>query len=139
MRPTHSRPAADAQQAWADTAPRVRGELLRAAFDLLVSRTDEFAELITLEMGKPLRESGAEVAYGAEFLRWFGEEAVRINGRNQIPPNGNGYFVTTKVPVGPVLAVTPWNFPLAMGTRKIAPALAAGCTIVSETGSKKPR
>jgi succinate-semialdehyde dehydrogenase/glutarate-semialdehyde dehydrogenase len=130
--------AADAQRRWADTAPRVRGELLRAAFELLVSRTAEFAELITLEMGKPLRESVAEVNYGAEFLRWFSEEAVRINGRNQVPPNGNGYLVTTKVPVGPVLAVTPWNFPLAMGTRKIAPALAAGCTIVIKPAEETP-
>jgi len=130
--------AADAQRRWADTAPRVRGELLRAAFELLVSRTAEFAELITLEMGKPLRESVAEVNYGAEFLRWFSEEAVRINGRNQVPPSGNGYLFTTKVPVGPVLAVTPWNFPLAMGTRKIAPALAAGCTIVIKPAEETP-
>ena len=130
--------AVEAGGEWADTAPRVRSELLRLAFDLVLSRAEEFADLITAEMGKPQGESMAEVAYGAEFLRWFGEEAVRINGRNQLAPNGTGHIATAKMPVGPVLALTPWNFPLAMGTRKIAPALAAGCTIIVKPADETP-
>lgn len=130
--------AAAAQAEWAGTAPRVRSEILRVAFDLIHSRADDFAQVMTLEMGKALAESHGEVKYGAEFLRWFAEEAVRIGGRYADAPAGNGRILVTKNPVGPVLAVTPWNFPLAMGTRKIAPALAAGCTIIVKPAEDTP-
>ncbi|WP_167677599.1 NAD-dependent succinate-semialdehyde dehydrogenase [Rhodococcus sp. B10] len=130
--------AADAQDEWAMTPPRVRGEILRAAYELIHLRADEFAKVMTLEMGKTLTESHGEVNYGAEFLRWFAEEAVRIGGRYSAAPAGNGQILVTKSPVGPVLAVTPWNFPLAMGTRKIAPALAAGCTIIVKPAEDTP-
>lgn len=130
--------AADAQASWAATAPRVRGELLRRAFDLLQERADEFALLMTLEMGKPLAEARGEVTYGGEFLRWFGEEAVRITGRYGINPEGTGRMIVTHLPVGPSFLITPWNFPLAMATRKIAPALAAGCTSVVKPAELTP-
>ncbi|MDR2279340.1 MAG: aldehyde dehydrogenase family protein, partial [Gordonia sp. (in: high G+C Gram-positive bacteria)] len=123
---------------WADTAPRVRSDILRRAYDLVIERRAQFAALITLEMGKPLSESLGEVAYGAEFLRWFSEEAVRINGRATTAPAGNGEIRVTKEPVGLCLAVTPWNFPLAMGTRKIGPALAAGCTMILKPSEDTP-
>ncbi|MGO3886899.1 MAG: aldehyde dehydrogenase family protein, partial [Mycetocola sp.] len=116
--------AVDAAAAWAATAPRVRAETLRRAFDLLQSRADEFALLMTIEMGKPLAEARGEVSYGGEFLRWFSEEAVRINGRYGLTPEGTGSMVVSHHPVGPCYLITPWNFPLAMATRKIAPALA---------------
>lgn len=122
--------AAAAQQGWADTAPRVRADILRRAFDLVTARADDLALLITLELGKPLAEARSEVAYGAEFLRWFGEEAVRISGRYGSNPEGTGQMVVSHRPVGVCYVITPWNFPLAMATRKIAPALAAGCTVV---------
>ncbi len=124
-----------AQSDWAATPPRERGELLRAAYELITSRTDELALLMTLEMGKPLAESRAEVAYGAEFFRWFSEEAVRVSGRWSTAPNGATRLLTMKQPVGPTLMITPWNFPLAMGTRKIGPAIAAGCTMVMKPAS----
>jgi succinate-semialdehyde dehydrogenase/glutarate-semialdehyde dehydrogenase len=130
--------AVDAADAWAATAPRVRGEVLRRAFDLLQERKDEFALLMTLEMGKPLAESLGEVAYGGEFLRWFSEEAVRITGRYGVNPEGTGRMIVSQHPVGPVLLITPWNFPLAMATRKIAPALAAGCTVVIKPADLTP-
>ncbi|MGV8874865.1 MAG: NAD-dependent succinate-semialdehyde dehydrogenase [Rhodococcus sp. (in: high G+C Gram-positive bacteria)] len=130
--------AAAAQPGWAATPPRERAEILRRAFDLLRSRTDDFALLMTLEMGKSLAESRGEVNYGGEFLRWFGEEAVRIGGRFTPAPAGNGRILVTKSPVGPVLAITPWNFPLAMGTRKIGPALAAGCTVIVKPAEDTP-
>ena len=130
--------AAAAQASWAATPPRERGELLRAAWSLLVERTDEFARLISLEMGKPLAEAAGEVAYGSEFLRWFSEEAVRIHGRWMSAPDGRSRLLTLKKPVGPCLFVTPWNFPLAMGTRKIGPALAAGCTVVVKPAEQTP-
>ncbi|MGW4334657.1 NAD-dependent succinate-semialdehyde dehydrogenase [Rhodococcus koreensis] len=130
--------AAAAQKEWAATAPRVRGEILRTAFDLLTQRSEDFAQLMTLEMGKALAESRGEVAYGAEFLRWFSEEAVRLAGRYAGAPAGNGRILVTKEPVGPVLAITPWNFPLAMGTRKIGPALAAGCTVIVKPSEETP-
>ena len=130
--------AAAAQSDWAKTAPRDRSEMLRKAYDLLVERTDYFAELMTLEMGKPLAEAKGEVAYGSEFFRWFAEEAVRISGRWSTAPNGATRLVTMKQPVGPSLMITPWNFPLAMGTRKIGPALAAGCTMVIKPASETP-
>jgi succinate-semialdehyde dehydrogenase / glutarate-semialdehyde dehydrogenase len=122
--------AVDAAPAWAKTPPRERGEILRRAFDLIQERQDRVALLMTLEMGKPLAESKAEVKYGSEFLRWFSEEAVRIFGRYGVNPEGTGRMIVTQHPVGPSFLITPWNFPLAMATRKIGPALAAGCTVV---------
>ncbi len=130
--------AVAAQKDWAATPPRDRGEILRRAFEIVTERADELATIMTLEMGKPLKESKAEIAYGAEFLRWFSEEAVRISGRYSAAPNGATRLLTLKQPVGPVLAITPWNFPLAMGTRKIAPAIAAGCTIVVKPAGLTP-
>ena len=130
--------AVAAQGEWAATDPRFRGEILRKAFELLIERADEFALLMTLEMGKPLAEARGEVTYGAEFFRWFSEEAVRIAGRYAIAPSGGTRLLTMKQPVGPVFAITPWNFPLAMGTRKIGPALAAGCTVVIKPAAQTP-
>ncbi|WP_336631449.1 MULTISPECIES: NAD-dependent succinate-semialdehyde dehydrogenase [unclassified Microbacterium] len=122
--------AVAAQDAWAATPARTRSDILRRAFDLLTERADEFALLMTLEMGKPFAEARGEVTYGGEFLRWFSEEAVRIAGRYGENPEGTGRMVISQRPVGPCFFITPWNFPLAMATRKIAPALAAGCTVV---------
>jgi succinate-semialdehyde dehydrogenase/glutarate-semialdehyde dehydrogenase len=130
--------AAAVQEEWAATPPRVRGELLRKAFELVQERKDEFALLMTLEMGKPLAEAIGEVNYGSEFLRWFGEEAVRINGRYSINPEGTGRAIVSYLPVGPCYLITPWNFPLAMATRKIAPAIAAGCTVVVKPATLTP-
>lgn len=130
--------ACDAQPGWAATAPRERGEILRRAFAAIAGRTDELALLMTLEMGKPLRESRAEIAYANDFLRWFSEEAVRIDGRYATSPNGHGRLLTLRQPVGPCLLITPWNFPLAMGARKIAPAIAAGCTMVLKPARLTP-
>ena len=130
--------AVAAAEDWAATAPRVRGELLRDVFELIRTRTDEIALLITLEMGKPLAESRTEVSYGNEFLRWFSEEAVRISGRSGQNPEGTGTMVVSQRPVGPAFLITPWNFPLAMATRKIAPALAAGCTVVVKPAELTP-
>ncbi|MET4782698.1 NAD-dependent succinate-semialdehyde dehydrogenase [Glaciihabitans sp. UYNi722] len=130
--------AVAAQDGWASTAPRVRGEILRGAFDLLQKRADEFAMLMTLEMGKPLAEARGEVAYGGEFLRWFSEEAVRIGGHYGVNPEGTGRMIVTHLPVGPSFLITPWNFPLAMATRKIAPAIAAGCTAIVKPAELTP-
>ena len=130
--------ASAAQASWAATAPRQRSDLLRAAYELLTERAGDFATLITLEMGKPLSQARGEVAYGAEFFRWFSEEAVRISGRWMTAPNGATRLLTMKKPVGPTLMVTPWNFPLAMGTRKIGPAIAAGCTMVVKPATQTP-
>lgn len=130
--------AAKAQESWGRTPPRVRAELLRAAFEAVAARTEDFARLITLEMGKPLAESRGEVAYGNEFLRWFSEEAPRISGRYQPSPDGVNRLLVTKRPVGPSLLITPWNFPLAMATRKIGPALAAGCTSILKPADLTP-
>jgi succinate-semialdehyde dehydrogenase/glutarate-semialdehyde dehydrogenase len=130
--------AADTQESWAATAPRARGEILRGAFDLLQERLEDFALLMTLEMGKPLAEARGEVGYGGEFLRWFSEEAVRIQGRYGSNPEGTGRMIVTQVPVGPSYLITPWNFPLAMATRKIAPALAAGCTAIIKPAALTP-
>ncbi|GGC92817.1 NAD-dependent succinate-semialdehyde dehydrogenase [Tersicoccus solisilvae] len=130
--------AAAAQEGWARTAPRERGEILRRAFDAVTARADEFALLMTLEMGKPLAEAKGEVTYGAEFLRWFSEEAVRAFGRYSSSPEGKLRVLTVKKPVGPCLLITPWNFPLAMATRKIAPAIAAGCTMVLKPAALTP-
>jgi len=130
--------AVAAQEDWRRTPPRERAELLRSAFDLITERADEFAMLMTLEMGKPLAQSKGEVTYGAEFFRWFSEEVVRIAGRWSTSPDGNTRLMTMKQPVGPTLMITPWNFPLAMGTRKIGPAIAAGCTMVVKPASQTP-
>jgi succinate-semialdehyde dehydrogenase / glutarate-semialdehyde dehydrogenase len=130
--------AVAAQADWAATAPRERGEILRKAFLEITARAEDFALLMTLEMGKPLAEARGEVTYGAEFFRWFAEEAVRISGRWSTAPNGATRLMTMKQPVGPTLMITPWNFPLAMGTRKIGPALAAGCTMVVKPAKQTP-
>jgi succinate-semialdehyde dehydrogenase/glutarate-semialdehyde dehydrogenase len=130
--------AVAAQAGWAATPPRVRGEILRRAFDLLQERKAEFALLMTIEMGKPLAEAYGEVAYGGEFLRWFSEEAVRVTGRYATNPEGTGRIIVSQHPVGPCFLITPWNFPLAMATRKIAPALAAGCTVVIKPAELTP-
>jgi succinate-semialdehyde dehydrogenase / glutarate-semialdehyde dehydrogenase len=130
--------AVAAQDSWAATAPRERGEILRRAFELMTARADDLALLMTLEMGKPLAESRGEVTYAAEFFRWFSEEAVRIAGRWSTSPDGATRLMTMKRPVGPTLMITPWNFPLAMGTRKIGPAVAAGCTMVVKPAAQTP-
>ncbi len=130
--------AVAAQAEWARSAPRDRGEILRRAFDLITERTDDLARLMTLEMGKTLAESRAEIGYAAEFFRWFSEEAVRIHGRYSVAPNGATRLLTLKQPVGPCLMITPWNFPLAMATRKIGPAVAAGCTMVLKPAGLTP-
>lgn len=130
--------AVAAQESWAATAPRVRSEILRRAFDLVQQHKEDLALLMTLEMGKPLAEARGEVVYGGEFLRWFSEEAVRISGRYGINPEGTGHMVVSQRPVGPSFFVTPWNFPFAMATRKIAPALAAGCTVVIKPPALTP-
>ncbi|MGI8646189.1 MAG: NAD-dependent succinate-semialdehyde dehydrogenase [Nocardioides sp.] len=126
------------QEQWAATAPRDRGEILRRAFELMSARADDLALLMTLEMGKPVAESRGEVTYAAEFFRWFSEEAVRIAGRWSTSPDGATRLMTMKRPVGPTLMITPWNFPLAMGTRKIGPAVAAGCTMVVKPAAQTP-
>ncbi len=130
--------AVAAQADWAATPPRDRSEILRRAFDLITARADGFAELMSLEMGKPVAEAKGEVAYGSEFFRWYAEEAVRIHGRWMQAPAGGSRLLTVKKPVGPCLFVTPWNFPLAMGTRKIGPAIAAGCTMVIKPAAQTP-
>jgi succinate-semialdehyde dehydrogenase/glutarate-semialdehyde dehydrogenase len=130
--------ACAAQDAWAASAPRERGEILRRAYELLTERADDLALLMTLEMGKPVAESKAEITYAADFFRWFSEEAVRIDGRWTPNPNGGARLVVMRQPVGPCLFITPWNFPMAMGTRKIGPAIAAGCTIVCKPASLTP-
>ncbi|TDW26928.1 NAD-dependent succinate-semialdehyde dehydrogenase [Cryobacterium psychrophilum] len=130
--------AAAAQKSWAKTPPRVRAEILRSAFEAVTARADDFALIMTLEMGKPLAEAKGEVSYGAEFLRWFSEETARISGRFATSPDGNSRLLVTKRPVGPCLFITPWNFPLAMATRKIAPAIAAGCTMVLKPAALTP-
>ncbi len=126
------------QDEWAVHPPRERGEILRRAFEAMNANADDLALVMTLEMGKPLAESKAEIAYAAEFLRWFSEEAVRIEGRFGTAPNGVGRLITMKQPVGPCYAITPWNFPAAMGTRKIGPAIAAGCTMVIKPAQQTP-
>jgi succinate-semialdehyde dehydrogenase / glutarate-semialdehyde dehydrogenase len=130
--------AADAQAEWGSHPPRERGEILRRAYEAIVEQTDELALLMTLEMGKALAESRAEISYAAEFFRWFSEEAVRIHGRYMVNTTGKGRILTMRQPVGPCVFVTPWNFPTAMGTRKIAPAIAAGCTMVVKPAKQTP-
>ena len=126
------------QAEWAATPPRKRGEILRPVFETITERADDIAALMTLEMGKVVAESKGEVTYGAEFFRWFAEEAVRIDGRFTPSPAGNGRIMVTKQPVGPCYAITPWNFPLAMGTRKMGPAFAAGCTMIVKPAQETP-
>ena len=126
------------QGEWAAHPPRERGEILRRAFELITERADDLAMVMTLEMGKPLAESKSEVTYASEFFRWFAEEAVRIEGRFATAPNGAGRLLTMRQPVGPCYAITPWNFPMAMGTRKIGPAIAAGCTMVIKPAQQTP-
>ncbi len=130
--------AAGAQDGWAAHPPRERGEILRRAFETIVERTEDLALLMTLEMGKPLAESRAEIAYAAEFFRWFSEEAVRVAGHFAVAPDGRGRLLTMRQPVGPCLLITPWNFPMAMATRKIGPAVAAGCTMILKPASQTP-
>jgi succinate-semialdehyde dehydrogenase/glutarate-semialdehyde dehydrogenase len=130
--------AAAAFKEWAAAAPRHRGEVLRRAFELMTERRDELAELITRENGKSLADARAEVAYAAEFFRWYAEEAVRLTGSVQTAPNGGGKLVVLREPLGVAVLVTPWNFPAAMATRKIGPALAAGCTVVLKPASDTP-
>jgi succinate-semialdehyde dehydrogenase / glutarate-semialdehyde dehydrogenase len=130
--------AANKQAEWAAHAPRERGEILRRAYETIVAQTDELALLMTLEMGKAIAESKAEIGYAAEFFRWFSEEAVRIHGRYMVNTTGAGRILTMRQPVGPCVFVTPWNFPMAMGTRKLAPAIAAGCTVVVKPAQQTP-
>src|ERR671917_50905 len=130
--------ADEAQADWARTAPRQRGEILRSAFEMITERIDDLALLMTLEMGKPVADSKAEITYASEFFRWYSEEAVRIAGGYSISPDGMQRILTMKQPVGPSLMITPWNFPMAMGTRKIGPAVAAGCTMVMKPAKTTP-
>ena len=130
--------AAKAQASWAAVPPRERSDILRRAYDLLLERKEDLALLMTLEMGKPLTEARGEVVYAAEFFRWFSEEAVRIDGGFATAPNGQGRLLVMKEPVGPCILITPWNFPMAMGTRKIGPAVAAGCTMVLKPAGLTP-
>lgn len=130
--------AVEAFPAWSKTPARERAEILRRAFDLLQERKEDFALLMTIEMGKPLAEARGEVGYGGEFLRWFSEETARVQGRYGANPEGTGRMIVSQHPVGPCFLITPWNFPLAMATRKIAPALAAGCTVVIKPAELTP-
>jgi succinate-semialdehyde dehydrogenase / glutarate-semialdehyde dehydrogenase len=130
--------AGRAQSEWGKSTPRERADILRRAFDLVVAGTDRLAAIMTAEMGKPLAEAKGEVAYGAEMLRWFSEEAVRIGGDHTTSVDGKTQIMITREPVGPCVLVTPWNFPLAMGARKIAPAVAAGCTMVFKPAELTP-
>jgi succinate-semialdehyde dehydrogenase/glutarate-semialdehyde dehydrogenase len=130
--------AHDAFVPWKNTAPRVRAEILRKAFDIMIAEQEELARTITLEMGKVLSDARAEVAYAAEFFRWFSEEAVRIDGDYRRAPSGSNWLLVSRQPVGVALLATPWNFPAAMATRKIGPALAAGCTVVLKPAHDTP-
>ncbi len=130
--------ADDARSSWAATPPRHRGLILRRAYELLLRRKEQLAWLITLEMGKSLAESRAEVEYGANYLRWFGEEAVRIEGSWKVSEDGTARVLVMRQPVGPCLLITPWNAPLAMPARKIAPAVAAGCTMIVKPAPQTP-
>jgi len=130
--------AHEKQAEWGQAPPRERGEILRRAWEAITEREDELSLLMTLEMGKSVDESRAEIKYAGEFFRWFAEQAVRIDGRYAVAPNGAGRLLTMKQPVGPCVLITPWNFPMAMGTRKIGPAVAAGCTMVMKPASQTP-
>ena len=130
--------AVKAQAEWAATAPRDRGEVLRRAFEIMNDRIDDLALLMTLEMGKSVEESKSEILYASDFLRWFAEQSVRIEGDYTVTANGQGRTLVIRQPVGPCVLITPWNFPTAMGTRKIGPAIAAGCTMVVKPASPTP-
>ena len=130
--------ASGAAAVWAATAPRERGEILRRAFEMMVARADQFAELIVLEMGKALSEARGEALYAAEFFRWYSEEAVRNLGSIQVAPAADKRIVAVHQPVGISLLITPWNFPAAMAARKIGPAVAAGCTMILKPASDTP-
>src|SRR5690606_583162 len=130
--------AANAGEEWGRTPARERSDILRRGFELLNERLEDLALLMTLEMGKPLAEARGEIAYAAEFFRWFSEEAPRIGGEYRLSPDGKTRFVVMRQPVGPSLLITPWNFPMAMGTRKLGPALAAGCTAVVKPAPDTP-
>jgi succinate-semialdehyde dehydrogenase/glutarate-semialdehyde dehydrogenase len=130
--------ASRAFKTWAKTAPRVRGEILRKAFEIMVAESDRLAEIISKENGKVLSDAKGEILYAAEFFRWFSEEAVRINGEFRTAPNGDKRILVTKQPIGVSLLITPWNFPAAMATRKIGPALAAGCTVILKPAGETP-
>src|SRR5436190_4064631 len=131
--------AVAAKDEWAATAPRERGEILRRAYEKLVERADDLAVLMTLEMGKPVAESKAEILYAADFLHWFSGEATRIEGRYAIAEKApDQRALVMKQPVGPCVLITPWNFPMAMGTRKLGPAIAAGCTSVIKPAKQTP-
>src|SRR6188472_1596995 len=130
--------AHEAFQSFRDRPPRERGDILRRAFDLITERADDLALLMTLEMGKPVAESKAEITYAANFFRWYSEEAVRIDGRYAVNEAGTGRMLTMRQPVGPCLFITPWNFPMAMGTRKLGPAIATGCTSVIKPAKQTP-
>src|SRR3954453_14691063 len=126
------------QAEWGQHPPRERSDILRRAYDAMMDNAEDMALVMTLEMGKPLAESRGEITYAADYLRWFSEEAVRIDGQFQVTPDGKGRMLTLKQPIGPCYAITPWNFPAAMGTRKIGPALAAGCTMVMKPAQQTP-
>ena len=130
--------AANAQPGWAETAPRERSEVLRRTFELMTERKEDLAFVMALEMGKSLTDARGEATYAAEFFRWFAEEAVRIGGELRMAPSGANRILTFRKPVGVALLLTPWNFPAAMATRKIGPALAAGCTVVLKPASETP-
>ena len=130
--------ACDARTSWAATSVRERADILNRAYTLMMQRTEVIARLMTLEMGKPLDQSRGEVAYAANYLRWYAEEAARNFGRTAVAPESGLQITTVRRPVGPCLLITPWNFPLAMAARKVAPALAAGCTAVLKPASLTP-
>jgi succinate-semialdehyde dehydrogenase / glutarate-semialdehyde dehydrogenase len=130
--------AAQTQPEWGSSAPNDRAGILWKAFELLMERADELALLMTLEMGKPVAESKAEIVYAADFFRWYSGEALRIDGNYKQFANGTSRVLVLKQPVGPSLMITPWNFPMAMGTRKVGPAVAAGCTIVMKPAQQTP-
>lgn len=132
------RAASDAFKSWSKTAPRLRGEILRRAFEIMVAEADRLAQIISMENGKVLSDAKGEILYAAEFFRWFSEEAVRINGEFRMAPAGDKRILVTKQPVGVSLLITPWNFPAAMATRKIGPALAAGCTVILKPAGETP-
>jgi len=130
--------AESAAKSWAATAPRVRGEILRRAYELMIAEVDALAEIVTRENGKVLSDARNEIIYAAEFFRWFSEEAVRINGEFRQAPSGDKRILVTHQPVGISLLITPWNFPAAMATRKLGPALAAGCTTILKPAGETP-
>jgi succinate-semialdehyde dehydrogenase/glutarate-semialdehyde dehydrogenase len=130
--------ASQAFESWSKTAPRFRAEILRHAFEIMVKEADRLAEIVTKENGKILSDAKSEILYAAEFFRWFSEESVRINGEYRVAPAGDKKILITKQPIGVSLLITPWNFPAAMATRKIAPALAAGCTLILKPAGETP-